>query len=91
MKREELTADHVLKRSQMEIIAEILEIHTNPTPKPRKMRRASMSNTNLHIFVNQLLRSKLLKSNGHFKEFITTEKGLEFIKKFRALQKLLKS
>ncbi len=91
MKRAGLTADQILNRSRMEIIADLLEVHRRPAAKPGIMREASMSSPDFHIFVNQLLRSKLLKSSDHIKQFITTEKGVEFVKNFKALQELLKS
>ncbi len=91
MERAELTADHVLDRSRMETIADILEIYRKPAEEPGIDREASMSNPDFHIFVNQLLRSKLLEFRGHIMEFKTTEKGLEFIEKFNALRELLKS
>ncbi len=91
MKRAELTADNVLNRSRMRIFAEILEVHRKPAAKPRAICEASISNPDFQILVNQLLRSKLLEFNDHVTKFATTEKGLEFIKKFNALQELLKS
>jgi len=75
----------------MEILAEILEICGKPTAKSRIMHQTDMSNPDFHGAVEQLLRQRLLEFNDQVTKFTTTEKGLEFIRRIKALQELLKS
>ena len=78
------------KRTQVELLEEILAICRKPTAKTRIMYRTNMSHSGVQKFIKQLQKLELLRFDGHAAKYVTTEKGLEFIRRYAALRGLLK-
>ena len=78
------------KRAHIEIIAEILNLCRKPTAVTRIMHKTNTSYAAMQQFLTQLQKAKLLKLDNDTKEYETTEKGLEYIKRYSTLQELLK-
>ena len=72
------------------MLAEILELCRKPTAKTRIMYKTNMSHPGVQKFIKQLQKLDLLKLDDGTVKYKTTEKGLEFIRRYSALQDLLK-
>jgi len=83
-------SDFMAKRSQFEILAEVLELCRKPTTKTRIMYKINMSYSVMQKFIEHLQKLELLKLANDAKKYVTTEKGLEFVRKYDGLQDLLK-
>ncbi|MEM2995214.1 MAG: winged helix-turn-helix domain-containing protein [Candidatus Bathyarchaeia archaeon] len=81
------------RRDKLYIIAEILEIAEEGTLKTQIMYRANLSFTQLNHYLRFMVKLNLLDKiceNG--KEiYKTTEKGLNFLRRYRELTELLKT
>ena len=78
------------KRTNIEMIAEILSLCRKPTAKTRIMYKTNMSYAAIQKFLTQLQKFGLLRLEDEAKKYVTTEKGHDFIKKYAAIQELLK-
>jgi len=83
-------SDPQTKRNPVDIIAEILELWRKPTAKTQTMRKTNMSYPGMQKFAKQLLELELLKTDPDSQKYQTTEKGLEFLRRYSALSKLLR-
>ena len=83
-------SDFKTKRTPVEMLAEILELCQKPTAKTQIMRRTNLSYTALQRFMTDLQKHGLLMLGDGTKKYVTTEKGLEFIRRYRELQDLLR-
>ena len=90
MRNSDSVPDLKAKRTQVDILAEILELCRKPTAKTRIMYKTNMSHPGAQKFIKQLQKLELLRFDGHAAKYVTTEKGLEFIKRYAALRGLLK-
>jgi predicted transcriptional regulator len=79
-------------RDRLYIIAEILEIAKDGTLKTQVMYRANLSFTQLTDYLKFMLRIRLLeKVETDGKDvYKATEKGLDFLQRYREIYKLLK-
>jgi predicted transcriptional regulator len=83
-------SDIKAKRSQFKKLAEVLELCRKPTTKTQIMHKTNMSYSGMQKFLRHLLELELLRSSDDSTKHITTEKGLEFIRRYAVLQDLLK-
>ena len=81
------------RRDKLYIIAEILEIARDGTLKTQIMYRANLSFTQLNDYLRFMLRISLIdKIVKNDKEtYKATEKGLDFLQRYREITELLKS
>ena len=81
------------RRDKLYIIAEVLEIAREGTLKTQIMYRANLSFTQLNDYLKFMLKIRLLDKiveNG--KEiYKATEKGLDFLQRYREITELLKT
>ncbi len=76
-------------RNSLEIIAEILSLCKAPRTKTQVMYGANLSWGLLQKYLSKLQSNGLLKVHHSRTEYITTPKGLKFVKKWRELTELL--
>ncbi len=79
------------KRTQLEVLADILELCRKPAAKTRIMYKTNLSYQVMQKSVNQLLKLDLLKFDSDAKKFQASPKGLEFLERYSALVALLNS
>jgi len=75
-----------MKRNHFHIIAEILETAKDGAKKTRIMYRCNLSYRQTKKLVSHLLETELLTVGSSYH---TTEKGLQFLKAYQALELLL--
>lgn len=78
------------KRAHLETIGEILNLCRKPTAVTRIIHKTNTSYAAMQQLLTQLQKTKLLKLDNDTKKYETTEKGLEYIKRYLTLQELLK-
>jgi predicted transcriptional regulator len=83
-------SDIKAKRSQFKMLAEVLELCRKPTTKTQIMHKTNMSYSGMQKFLRHLLKFELLRPSDDSTKYITTEKGLEFIRRYAGLQDQLK-
>ena len=76
-------------RSRVDIIAAILEIAQGGARKSRIMYRAFLSFPQLKEYLALLMDRGLLEYSKEEKEYITTEKGMRFMKMYREVGRTL--
>ena len=76
------------KRDRIEIMAEILELCLAPTSKTRVMYGTNLSWKMLQHYLAHMQERRLLEVRKRLKKYITTEKGRDFIEKWRELKEL---
>lgn len=77
-------------RNSLEIIAEILSLCKEPRTKTQVMYGANLSWGLLQKYLSKLQSKGLLGARAHSRtEYVTTRKGLRFVKKWKELMKLL--
>jgi len=76
-------------RGRLQIFAEILNFCQEPQVKTRVMYKTNISYKGLQKYLHQLLGFELLKVHHSVERYATTEKGHEFLNKWKALHKLL--
>jgi len=81
------------RRDKLFIIAEIIEIARDGSLKTQVMYRANLSFTQLNDYLRFMIRISLLeKVLENDKEFYrATEKGLDFLQRYREINELLKT
>ncbi len=81
------------RRDKLYIIAEILDIAKDGTLKTQVMYRANLSFTQLNDYLQFMLKINLLEkiSISAKDVYRATEKGLEFLQRYREINELLKS
>jgi predicted transcriptional regulator len=88
---DDISEDSMKRRARMEIVADILEVAKEETPKLKIMYQASLSFSQLTTYLNFLLKSGLiqkLKMNGKVL-YKTTSKGNQYLKSYKELKHLL--
>ena len=78
------------KRTQAEMIVEILALCRTQAHKTRIMQRANMSYPQLQKSMERLQSCEFLRLDAETNNYSTTEKGLEFLRRYSALVDLLK-
>jgi predicted transcriptional regulator len=68
------------RRAHLELILEILESSEGGERKSRLMQRIGMCTSQMNGYLELLSRSGMIIDDG--KNYVTTPKGLEFIKRF---------
>jgi len=80
------------RRSSLEIIASILEVASQPegVGKTRIMYKSNLSSKLIEEYLNFAVEKKLVDVTVRSKKrFKTSERGREFIKKFREIETIL--
>jgi predicted transcriptional regulator len=78
------------KRTQIEIVAEILDLCKQPTAKTQVMYKTNMSYAKVLKLLEHLHELQMLKPDKNSKKYETTEKGREYVKKYYELEKILR-
>jgi len=81
------------RRDKLYIIAEILEIARDGTLKTQIMYRANLSFTQLNDYLRFMLKIRLLEKilQNDKEVYKATEKGLNFLVRYREITELLKT
>jgi predicted transcriptional regulator len=81
------------KREYFRIISKILSFTFNGSLKTHIMLKVNLSYAQLQNYISMLVRLKLLEVSTSQKATVyrTTEKGMNFLRRFNELDKLLKS
>jgi len=79
----------MVKRDRVEIIAAILYLCSEPKTKTHVMYGTNLSWTMLKHYLSELQSRGLLEVHSKSKRYITSEKGLDFVEKWKELKKLL--
>jgi predicted transcriptional regulator len=77
------------KRINLEIMAEILSLCKQPQTKTRVMYQTNLSWLMLQKYLSQLQSRGLLEVHHSLTKYVTTQKGLKFVEKWRELVELL--
>jgi predicted transcriptional regulator len=78
-----------LKRDRVEIMAEILGLCSKQQTKTQVMYGTNLSWKMLQHYLSQLQALNLLKFHKESTKYLTTQRGKEFVKKWKELQELL--
>ncbi len=70
-------------------MAEILDLCKKPQPKTRVMYRTNLSYKTLQNYLSQLLSLEFLEVHHSRTAYATTEKGLDFLRKWAELKEYL--
>jgi predicted transcriptional regulator len=76
-----------IRRTRIDITADILHFASEGTKKTRIMYRCNLSHNQLQAYLKLLLDMELLASRSEL--FKTTAKGLEFLDAYRVLTTLM--
>jgi predicted transcriptional regulator len=83
------TVLETMKRDRVEIMAEILCLCSKPQTKTQVMYGTNLSWRMLQHYLFQLQKLDLLEINEKSAKYLTTQRGKEFIKKWKKLQEFL--
>jgi predicted transcriptional regulator len=78
-------------RNQTDLFAEILEQCKQPTVKTHIMYKVNLSYPSTMKFLSNLQNLQLLKFDETSRKYKTTEKGLDYLKRYYELQKALET
>ena len=81
------------RRDKLFIISEILEIAREGTLKTQIMYRANLSFTQLNEYLGFMLKNSLLALiiRSDREVYVATEKGMDFLQRYREITELLKT
>jgi predicted transcriptional regulator len=79
----------MVKRDRVEIIAEILGLCSEPKTKTHVMYGTNLSWKMLQYYLSELQSRGLLEVHNKSTRYITTKRGLDFVKKWKELKELL--
>ncbi len=79
------------RRDSVDILADMLELCRKPCLKTSIMYKTNISYTLFRTYLKRLRALKMLELNPNAKQYLITEKGLEFLRRYFALRELLKS
>jgi len=87
------TASSPKRRDKLYIMAEVLDIAKDGTLKTQIMYRANLSFTQLNEYLAFMLKIRLLQTLDQNRKEIykATEKGLDFLQRYREISELLKT
>ena len=77
------------KRDKIEIIAEILGLCSKPKTKTHVMYGTNLSWKMLQHYLSELQSRELLEVHDDATRYITSQRGREFLEKWREIKKLL--
>jgi len=77
------------KRDRVEIMAEILGLCSNPKTKTRVMYGTNLSWKMLQHYLAYMQKHELLEVQNDSTKYVTTERGRDFVEKWRELKALL--
>jgi predicted transcriptional regulator len=77
------------KRDRVEIIADILGLCSEPKTKTHVIYGTNLSWKMLQHYLSELQSRKLLEKQSKAKTYVTTTRGLDFLKKWKELKELL--
>jgi predicted transcriptional regulator len=76
------------KRDRVEIMAEILGLCSKPQTKTRVMYGTNLSWKMLKHYISYMQEHRLLEEQEESTKFVTTDRGKEFVTKWKELKKL---
>ena len=79
----------MVKRDRVDIMAEILVLCSKPQTKTQVMYGTNLSWRMLQHYLSQLQSLDLLEVHGNSTKYVATQRGQEFVEKWRELQELL--
>ena len=79
----------MVKRDRVEIMAEILCLCSEPRTKTHIMYGTNLSWKMLQYYLSELQSLELLEAHNNSSRYLTTKRGLDFVEKWKELQKLL--
>jgi len=79
----------VANREHLEIVAEILSLCKHPQTKTKVMYGTNLSYKMLQRYLSELQSLGLLEVHHSLTKYMTTQKGLIFLEKWRELEALL--
>ncbi|UCC57965.1 MAG: transcriptional regulator [Candidatus Bathyarchaeum sp.] len=79
----------MVRRDRVEIMAEILGLCSKPQTKTQVMYGTNLSWKMLQHYLSQLQLLDLLEIDGKSAKYVTTQRGKEFVEKWRELNELL--
>ena len=79
----------VAKRDRLEITAEILNLCKQPQIKTKVMYETNLSYKMLQRYLSELQSLGFLEVHHSLTKYLTTQKGLNFLEKWRELEELL--
>jgi predicted transcriptional regulator len=77
------------KRDRVEIMADILGLCSKPKTKTHVMYGTNLSWKMLQYYLSELQSLELLQVHNNSTRYVTTERGQDFVQKWKELQKLL--
>jgi predicted transcriptional regulator len=77
------------KRDRVEIMADILGLCSEPKTKTHVMYGTNLSWKMLQHYLFELQSLEFLEVHNNSTRYVTTKRGLEFVDKWKELQKLL--
>ena len=77
------------KRDRIEIIAEILDLCSKPKTKTHVMYGTNLSWKMLQHYLAELQNLGLLQVKGKSSKYVASERGVEFVEKWKELKELL--
>jgi predicted transcriptional regulator len=77
------------KRDRVEIMAEILGLCSEPKTKTHVMYGTNLSWKMLQYYLSELQSLELLEVHNNSTRYVTTKRGVDFVEKWKELQKLL--
>ncbi len=84
-------ADFKLKRATTDVLAEVLEQCKQPTAKTRVMYKVALSHPAITNLLEYLQKLEMIELDEKSRRYSTTDKGIEYLGRYRALQEFLKS
>jgi len=79
----------MVKRTSLEIMVEILSLCKQPRTKTKVMYGANLSWKSLHRHLSELQSRGFLEVHHSSTKYITTQKGLKVLEKWRELKEIL--
>ncbi len=83
--------DFKLRRATTDMLAEVLEQCRQPTAKTRVMYKVALSHPAITNLLEYLQKLKMIELDEKSRKYSTTEKGIEYLRRYRALQEFLRS
>ena len=77
------------KRDRLEIIAAILDLCSNPRTKTRVMYGTNLSWKMLQQYLAHMQSQGLLEVKDDSSKYVTTDRGQDFLEKWKELQELM--
>ena len=77
------------KRDRLEIMAAILDLCSKPRTKTRVMYGTNLSWKMLQQYLSHMQTQGLLETHNDSTKYITTDRGHDFLEKWKELQELI--